>query len=383
MRRYLFIILPFILLFTFCDDENPVQFTGEKPGLSNLVAPTSLYLNSNIPKIISIKTTDPQGIDDIESVEVDIYFEDVVRRDVLYDDGKDGDIIPFDGVFTKSYTADFANGQTGDYTFIFKAIDFDGNQSETLSHIIAVIDGDENTSPVIETFDVPAEIDVKQNTDYLITATINDPQGLDDILTVNLDLYSSTSTLANFSETLRNDGEEGDEIANDAVYSYSLNSKFSRDVVGKFTARIQVIDAAQNKSRPVTKIIDVIKSDNDPPVLFNLVAPDTMRLLTNKSATATLMVSVSDPQGLDDIREVYFNSYKPDGNPSTGNPFKLLDDGNTSQSGDETANDGIYSITIVLPSTTPTGDYLFIFEAVDNQDFKSETKEHTITVANL
>jgi len=383
MRRYLFIILPFILLFTFCDDENPVQFTGEKPGLSNLVAPTSLYLNSNIPKIISIKTTDPQGIDDIESVEVDIYFEDVVRRDVLYDDGKDGDIIPFDGVFTKSYTADFANGQIGDYTFIFKAIDFDGNQSETLSHIIAVIDGDENTSPVIETFDVPAEIDVKQNTDYLITATINDPQGLDDILTVNLDLYSSTSTLANFSETLRNDGEEGDEIANDAVYSYSLNSKFSRDVVGKFTARIQVIDAAQNKSRPVTKIIDVIKSDNDPPVLFNLVAPDTMRLLTNKSATATLMVSVSDPQGLDDIREVYFNSYKPDGNPSTGNPFKLLDDGNTSQSGDETANDGIYSITIVLPSTTPTGDYLFIFEAVDNQDFKSETKEHTITVANL
>ena len=102
MKRYLFIFLPFIFLFIFCDDENPVQYTGKKPVLSDLSAPTSLYLNSEVKKVISIKTTDPQGIGDVASVEVDIYHDNLIQRDVLKDDGTDGDIIPLDGVFTKS-----------------------------------------------------------------------------------------------------------------------------------------------------------------------------------------------------------------------------------------------------------------------------------------
>jgi len=217
---------------------------------------------------------------------------------------------------------------------------------------------------------------------HLITASVSDAQGLSDIDRVSLDIYAPTSTIPNFSEILNDNGIVGDDIANDGIYSYLLSSKFSRNVIGKFTIRIQAHDKQGKVSYPWTGVMDVIQSENDPPVLYNLVAPDTMRLIKNKSTLATLQISVSDPQGREDIRDVYFNSYKPDGSPSSGNPFKLLDDGNKANNGDEIAEDGIYSIIITLPSNTPPGDYLFIFEAVDLQNFKSEPKEHTITVAN-
>ncbi|MBN1155565.1 Ig-like domain repeat protein [candidate division KSB1 bacterium] len=382
MKRYIFFALPLLLLFANCDDENPIEPVGKKPFLSDLTAPSSLYIRSDIKHIISVEVSDPQGIEDIGCVEVDIYLDQIIQRDTLIDSGSDGDIIPLDGVYTKSYTADFARGVAGEYTFVFKATDKAGNQSETLSHQLMVIDDVENTSPTISNVTAPDEIDTKNNLSYLITSSVNDAQGATDIAQVSLDIYAPTNTTPNFSALLYDDESNGDLRAGDGIYSYALSSKFSRNVIGKFTIRIQAHDKAGNSSHPWTAVIDVIQSDNDPPILFNLVAPDTMRLLKNKSALATLQISVSDPQGLNDVREVYFNSYKPDGSPSSGNPFKLLDDGDTEDNGDETANDGRYSIIISLPSNTPTGDYLFVFEAVDLQNFKSEPKEHVITVAN-
>ena len=383
MKRSIALALPvLLLLLTHCDDKNPVEFVGTKPIVSDLKAPASLFLSSDVFHVISIKVTDPQGIEDIESVEVDINGTNFIRCDTLKDDGLNGDIILRDGVYSRSYTAEFADGVAGDYTFIFKAIDIDGNQSETISHVVSVVDGHENIAPAITHVNAPTEIDIKNIVNHLITASVSDAQGLSDINRVSLDIYAPTSTIPNFSEILNDNGIVGDDIANDGIYSYLLSSKFSRNVIGKFTIRIQAHDKQGKVSYPWTGVMDVIQSENDPPVLYNLVAPDTMRLIKNKSTLATLQISVSDPQGREDIRDVYFNSYKPDGSPSSGNPFKLLDDGNKANNGDEIAEDGIYSIIITLPSNTPPGDYLFIFEAVDLQNFKSEPKEHTITVAN-
>jgi hypothetical protein len=106
-----------------------------------------------------------------------------------------------------------------------------------------------------------------------------------------------------------------------------------------------------------------------------------MKLSPAGTVTAVLSVSVSDNEGPDDVREVFFNSFlPPDNRPSSGNPFIMADNGNTAVNGDETANDGVYSLIIGLPSSVSTGDYTFVFEAVDNSDAHSNQITHVITV---
>jgi len=40
-----------------------------------------------------------------------------------------------------------------------------------------------------------------------------------------------------------------------------------------------------------------------------------------------LSVRANDPDGFNDVTRVIFNSYKPDGSASGGNPFTMYDDG--------------------------------------------------------
>ena len=120
-----------------------------------------------------------------------------------------------------------------------------------------------------------------------------------------------------------------------------------------------------------------VKVDNDPPVLSNLVAPDTVSR-SQIPNNFLLAVEVSDPQGRDDISKVYFNTFKPDNSPSSGNPFYMRDDG--SQGVDQNANDGIYSLRIEISPQNQLGNYRFEFEAVDKSGAKSDKITHIITV---
>ena len=78
-------------------------------------------------------------------------------------------------------------------------------------------------------------------------------------------------------------------------------------------------------------------------------------------------MEVPDRQSLADVDSVYFNSYLPGGNPSSGNPFSMFDNGlpfdpqNPVAVGDAVAGDGIYTLTIFLPSTASPGEYRFEF----------------------
>jgi hypothetical protein len=101
---------------------------------------------------------------------------------------------------------------------------------------------------------------------------------------------------------------------------------------------------------------------NIAPVISNLVAPDTVALGID---TVHIFISVdaSDSNGLNDIKNVFFNSFLPNGNPSSGNPFMMYDDGTN---GDVTANDGTYSLIVALPpSGVLLGTYRWEFQAKD------------------
>ena len=59
----------------------------------------------------------------------------------------------------------------------------------------------------------------------------------------------------------------------------------------------------------------------------------------------------------------------PNGQPSSGNPFIMNNDGN-----------GLYSLTVQLPTGVPKGTYLWEFEAVSNEGLTSNIITHYIVV---
>lgn len=125
---------------------------------------------------------------------------------------------------------------------------------------------------------------------------------------------------------------------------------------------------------------------NQAPILNGVIAPDSVRL-GNQNQYILLQLRVTDPDGLTDIQRVFFNSFKPDGTASSGNPFTMYDDGGTIvvippdiKSGDLTKGDGIYSLTVVLPPSTAIGTYRFEFQAVDRSNSYSNILIHHLIV---
>ena len=104
------------------------------------------------------------------------------------------------------------------------------------------------------------------------------------------------------------------------------------------------------------------------------------------SVDALITVKAKDPQSLKDIQEVYFNSFKPDGNPSSGNPFFMFDNGlpydpnNSTAVGDQFESDGIYSLTIFLSPGTLPGVYIFRFYCKDKAEQLTEGPVDSIRV---
>jgi len=103
--------------------------------------------------------------------------------------------------------------------------------------------------------------------------------------------------------------------------------------------------------------------DNVPPVISNLVAPSSVTIGTD-TTFIQLTIDVTDPNGLNDVLFVWFDSYLPNGNPSSQNPIALFDDG--LNGGDITAGDGTYSRIVILPPVGVTkGTYRWEFRARD------------------
>lgn len=98
-------------------------------------------------------------------------------------------------------------------------------------------------------------------------------------------------------------------------------------------------------------------------MISNLVAPSSVTIGSDTSFIQ-LNLDVVDSNGLNDILFVWFDSYLPNGNPSSQNPIALYDDG--VNGGDLTAGDGTYSRIVILPPVGVTrGTYRWEFRARD------------------
>ncbi len=169
----------------------------------------------------------------------------------------------------------------------------------------------------------------------------------------------------------------GDSVKGDNIFSskFPLSHYYPK---GSYEIDYYVTDNSGNSKLPAVHFFTYDNGQaNVAPVISSLVAPDTVSL----SATTTpilLTVQVHDDNGLNDIQAVFFNSFiPPDDHPSSGNPWAMYDNGSN---GDKAAGDGIFSLTIGLPSNAQKGTYRFEFQAKDRSGLLSNTITHNIVV---
>ena len=167
---------------------------------------------------------------------------------------------------------------------------------------------------------------------------------------------------------------KGDSIGGN--FSFSPSSVYVGDLNYTFTPY-------NNDGTPgnySSKMVHLYNSASNPPVIDSVSAPDSI-----KSANVSLILyaTVQDAYGISDIQEVYFNVTKPDGTPSTGNPFTMFNDGGASGAGgdaDQIAGDNIFTLGINLSASNVLGTYIFTFYAVNRSGVKSAPFSHNIRI---
>jgi hypothetical protein len=118
---------------------------------------------------------------------------------------------------------------------------------------------------------------------------------------------------------------------------------------------------------------------NVPPVLSNLIIPDTVFIQPDTSFIF-ITIDAADENGLDDIEFVFFNSFiPPDYHPSSQNPIPMYDNGESG--GDQSSRDGTFSAIVILPPQgVNAGRYRWEFQARDRTKALSTIIIHNIVV---
>jgi hypothetical protein len=248
-----------------------------------------------------------------------------------------------------------------------------------------VVDANFSNPPIVKSVKIePAEINLDTvkigsdknpddtlNINLKITATVLDKDGQDDIAET---LYEIINPLKSITLS------KGKLAKLDSITFYAEpNFKIKRRESGNYYVKVFAMDRGGFSGNEVYVSLNLYHM-NHPPVLSDLNAPDTV-YIQPQTVLIKITIKAFDPDGNDDIKTVQFNVFKPDGSPSSGNPFKMYDDGNASGiSGDEKAGDGIYSLIIQLPPNTQKGTYKFEFQAIDKSNEQSNIITHFMTV---
>ncbi len=213
----------------------------------------------------------------------------------------------------------------------------------------------------------------------LITITFNKSA---DLRSVFADIYASDgSKLNKNSFSLLDNGkiENGDFVLGDNTFSnkFPLSEFYP---IGVYTINY----FAQDKNKITKQVaIQKFKYDNGqtniPPIISNLAIPDTIA----RGFTFIFSVFASDSNGLNDVEKVYFELFRPDGSQvdqEGETKFLMHDDGNYDVFGDQTPQDGIYSYKNSFGITADSGQWKFIFRAIDRGKKLSNIITHFIQV---
>ncbi len=369
-----------ILLFIFiaCSEDQISRPELNIPEIIDILAPSQIFIAETT--ILQVVIDDPQGAADIRSVQMILNnpASNISTLD-MRDDGAEGDIIAGDGQFVIALTA--GQWQTaGTANLYIIATDAAGHSSESDTVTIAVLPGSRGSSPRILQIVFADSIRIDSTYDVQLLATVEDENGLATIDRVEAAFYRSTAATPELKLRLNDDGQSDDGIAGNGIFGAEIISSASGFVRAAYLLRVIAIDQNGNRSKAGVKTFFTTKPGEIAPEILSVTAPDTI----SRSAGEPIVLNaqVIDRNGLDDIRLVIFNTFKPDGTPSSGNPFSLRDDGvkDALGFGDATAGDGEYTAVISIDAANATGNYRFEFQAEDKTGLKSEKVNHILTV---
>ena len=224
-----------------------------------------------------------------------------------------------------------------------------------------------------------------------------------DITSTKLKWFGTEKTNTPDTLELKDDGEDGDILKDDGLYSLKINNDslvLSNPIeydlkTGKVYLEFQ---ATYGNGLTPFMVEDSFYLGNIIPQIETITAPDTIFLPDSGSVIFQLVTAtVKDANGSSDIRGVGFFSYHVDESTflNEGNIINLYDDGSeviiyepNFTSGDVKANNGTYSFRIAVfgpgnpdPALqTKTGTFDWIFEAMDMANTYSDTVIHRIIV---
>jgi len=230
------------------------------------------------------------------------------------------------------------------------------------------------TDPSIKIHSVPDVFKWQSEEQVLMMVKVEDPQGVETLDKVSIEIKQGSNLKD--AGLMWDDGLNGDIIAENGTFTYSIipkNLLFSLDPV-YFTFLAE--DMNGNFSPEIKDTIDVKEFiKNDPPQIIEITGP--ISISRSQQGNHLLTAKIDDPQGLNDIQKVFFNSFRPDGTASSGNPFFMYD---TGANGDVEENDGIYSFVFTISPSNALGNYRFEIQAQDKSGAKTDVVVHTITV---
>ncbi len=203
-------------------------------------------------------------------------------------------------------------------------------------------------------------------------ARISAPTG-GDLSAVRAALFRENSSIPVVSLELADAGTGADTTKGDGVFSGLITFSLQRSEIGALRVELTANSTSGYQSNTFILPLLIVRG-NHAPTLSSLQSPDTLKL-SSQTQSILLTVRAADQDGLADIRQVVFNSFLPDGRASSGNPFRMYDDGTN---GDVTLGDGVYSLRVAAP--TNVGQYRFEFQASDRSNAVSAALVHTISV---
>ena len=240
----------------------------------------------------------------------------------------------------------------------------------------------ENSPPVLSILSAPTSVTAGGN--FLLEVKVIDPNGPEDIEEVNFEIFDSagnkmlsdsTNVISKFK--MLDDGKSGDKISKDGIYS--ANFAFDKNIdLDTWKFIFYAVDSENSISDTLEAVITT--TENFPPSISNLIIPQEVE----RDAFFPFSIDVEDPNGITDIDSVYYQLFDPSGNlvrnSENISKFPMFDDGDININGDETAEDGTFTVVLRFPETVATGDWEFRFNAVDKAGQVSNTIINSLKV---
>lgn len=362
----LFFLLVTALLFVSCQEKKELNNFQEPFAIQGYAIPPILSVQSHRPVLFTARVTHPEGSAGISRVELiwqDSTGAASLDKQMLDDggalDASSGDVVAYDQVYSWAVAPADLGLPLGRYSVFIRAVDRAGEVREGTAETVDLVF---NTAPrildVVFPDSIPLGMEPRQ-----AGITVADSEGIDDVRWVILKGIPRAGQTPIFQDTILPQGNHS------PVFLKTVDSSFAAAKTGEYLLKIFAEDRVGDTSRAVTR---TLVTQNTPPEIFNAQLPDTLNLPPQGYQVVTkVTVQVKDRQSLADIDKVYFDSIKPDGTPSSFNPFLMYDNGlpydpnNSVAVDDSIAGDGEYTITIFLPSGTTPGSYKFLFYAQD------------------